>query len=43
MDETMEVIDPITEVLFVMNRFVFGLWRATRQSIWTVMGAGDMH
>ena len=43
MDEAMEVIDPITEVLFMMNILVFGLWRVTRQSVWTMMGAGNMH
>ena len=41
--ESVKVIDPIAEVLFIMKLFVVILGQTLQKSIWTVMSASDVN
>ena len=41
--ESVKVIDPIAEILFVVMFFVVILGWVLQKSIWTVMSASDMN
>ena len=43
MDKTMKAVDPVTEIIFVIDDVIFRLWGPSRKTIRTMVSAGDVY